>query len=293
MPGSGLRASIHGDVVHSRPLSIRHLDDITLYYGANDGVFRAINAADGAERWALVAPEHFAKIKRLYDNTPLIAYTGNAEAGSVLKDYFFDGPTGQLTRYDSQGDLDLAYIFPTQRRGGRMVYALDVTDPAAAPDLLWRVGCPNLTNDTGCTAGFSAIGQTWSMPIAGYVKGYVDGQGKPKHVVVFGGGFDDCLNADVAAYPAACSSAKGRGVYILDAVTGELLANLATDAPVISELSPIDINFDGNLDFAYAVDVKGNLYRVNFSTMNGSTPAAGLTALAKNRVDHRQGGLEF
>jgi Tfp pilus tip-associated adhesin PilY1 len=283
MPDSGLRGSIHGDVVHSRPLAVRHsVDDITLYYGANDGVFRAIDASDGSERWALVAPEHFGKIGRLYDNAPLIAYTGAAEPGSELKDYFFDGATGQLAIYDDNGALDLAYIFPTQRRGGRMVYALDVTDPDAEPDLLWRVGCPNLTNDTGCTTGFTEIGQTWSMPIGGYVEGYEDDQGDAKLVVVFGGGFDDCLNEDVAAYPSGCNSANGKGVYILDATTGQLLMHLDTDAPVVSELAPIDINFDGYMDFAYAADVAGNLYRVNFSTMNGSNPETGLTALAED-----------
>lgn len=283
MPDAGLRASIHGDVVHSRPLAIRHsVDDITLYYGANDGVFRAINAVDGSERWALVAPEHFGKIGRLYDNAPLIAYTGAEEPGSELKDYFFDGATGQLALYDDAGALELAYIFPTQRRGGRMVYALDVTDPDAEPDLLWRVGCPNLANDTGCTTGFTDIGQTWSMPIGGYVEGYVDGQGDAKLVVAFGGGFDDCLNEDVAAYPSGCNSANGKGVYILDATTGALLMHLDTEAPVVSELAPIDINFDGYLDFAYAADVAGNLYRVNFATMNGSNPDTGLTALAED-----------
>ncbi len=97
--------------------------------------------------------------------------------------------------------LELAYIYPTQRRGGRMVYALDVTDPDETPDLLWRVGCPNLGNDTGCTTGFTDIGQTWSMPVGGYVEGYVDGDDNPKHIVAFGGGFDDCLNEDAAAYP--------------------------------------------------------------------------------------------
>lgn len=283
MPDSGLRASIHGDVVHSRPLSIRHsADDVSLFYGSNDGVFRAVNAVDGTERWALVAPEHFSKINRLYQNTPLIAYTGAADPGSVTKDYFFDGSTGQITLYDDMGALELAYIFPTQRRGGRMIYALDVTDPDAEPDLLWRLGCPSLSSDVGCTAGFSDLGQTWSMPIGGYAKGYVDGGGDAQLVVAFGGGFDDCLNADAAAYPAACNNANGKGVYILDAVTGTLLAHLPTDAPVVSELSPIDIDFDGYLDFAYAMDVKGNLYRVNFSSMTDSDPGAGLTALAED-----------
>ncbi|MGL4564374.1 MAG: PilC/PilY family type IV pilus protein, partial [Halioglobus sp.] len=182
------------------------------------------------------------------------------------------------------GALDLAYIFPTQRRGGRMTYALDVTDPNDPPDLLWRVGCPSLANDTGCTSGFSDVGQSWSMPVGGYVKAE-DEDDDPVLVAAFGGGFDDCLNEDVAAYPSACSGAKGKGVYIVDASNGSLLKKLDTDAPVITELSPIDINFDGYLDFAYAADVRGNLYRISFATMNGSPLTelgGGLTALAED-----------
>ncbi len=60
LPAAGLRASIHGDVVHSRPLAIRYsADDVSLFYGANDGLFRAVNPADGTERWALVADGAF------------------------------------------------------------------------------------------------------------------------------------------------------------------------------------------------------------------------------------------
>jgi type IV pilus assembly protein PilY1 len=284
MPATGLRASIHADVVHSRPLSIRYNSStVRLYYGANDGVYRAVDGANGAEMWGLVVPEHFSKIRRLYDDTPLILYSGAPAAGSVTKDYFFDGATGLISTYDNTGAINLAYIYPTMRRGGRMVYALDVTNPASAPTLLWRAGCPNLTDDTGCTTGFSNIGQTWSMPVGGYVKGYVDGSNNPKLVVFFGGGFDNCLNADVSTYPSACSTAKGKGVYVLDAATGQVLATLPTDAPVISELSPVDIDFDGNIDFAYAADAKGNLYRVNFATMNGANPSAGLTALTSDK----------
>jgi type IV pilus assembly protein PilY1 len=104
----------------------------------------------------------------------------------------------------------------------------------------------------------------------------VDGSNNPKQVVAFGGGFDNCLNEDVADYPSACSSAKGKGVYILDAVTGTVLADpddLPTAAPVITELAPIDINFDGNLDFFYVADVAGDLYRINLAEMTAVNPA--------------------
>ena len=284
MPDEGLRASIHGDVVHSRPLSIRYdADTIGLIYGANDGFLRAVNPADGSEKWALIAPEHFGKIQRLYANAPLVRFTGATEEAGVVhtpKDYFFDGSTGDIVIYDGAGALELAYVYPTMRRGGRMVYALDVTDPDAAPTLLWRQGCPNLDNDTGCSADFSNIGQTWSTPIGGYVGGYVDDSEEAKLVAVFGGGFDDCLNEDVAAYPSGCSSAKGKGVYVVDAVTGTRLKYLATDAPVTSELVSIDVDFDGTMDFAYAADVAGNVYRVSFATLGAENPEGAVTPLA-------------
>jgi type IV pilus assembly protein PilY1 len=283
MPPEGLRATIHGDVVHSRPLSIRYdADTVGLFYGSNDGFLRAVDPANGSEKWALMAPEHFGKIQRLYDDTPLVRFTGTVEEAGVThrpKDYFFDGATGDIALYDGDGALELAYIYPTMRRGGRMVYALDVTDPDAAPSLLWRQGCPNLDNDTGCSADFSNIGQTWSTPIGGAVGGYVDDNSDPKLIVVFGGGFDDCLNEDVAAYPSGCSSAKGKGVYVLDAATGARLKYLPTDAPVTSELSPIDIDFDGLMDFAYAADVAGNLYRVSFATLTDTNPEGAVTPL--------------
>jgi len=282
MPDEGLRASVHGDIVHSRPLSVRYnAEDIAIFYGSNDGLFRAVDPATGVERWSLIAPEHFGKISRLYNDIPRVRFTGSDEAPGfsyARKDYFFDGSTGELIRYSQAGNVELAYIYPTMRRGGRMVYALDVTDPDA-PELLWKHGCPSLNNDSGCTAGFSNIGQTWSVPVGGYVLGYVDNDDVPKPLVMFGGGFDDCLNEDVAAYPASCSSAKGKGVYILDAETGQTLRKLDTDAPVITDVATVDLNFDGFIDFAYVADVAGNLYRINLSAMAGENPANSLSGI--------------
>jgi len=268
----GLRPSIHGDVVHSRPLTIRYDDTVRIFYGANDGLFRAANTDTGEEVWAFLAPEHFARIQRLYDDTPLVDYEGAAqEVGLVYssKDYFFDGPTGQIVTYedpddpDSEalGDLESAYIYPTMRRGGRMVYGFDVTDPNT-PELMWRQGCPNLDNDTGCSAGFTDMGQSWSTPVGVSAAEYPGDDETPEPLLVFGGGFDDCLNADQAAYPAGCSSANGKGVYVLDAVTGALVRKFDTDAPVITQVAPIDVDADGLVDFIYVADVAGNLYRI-------------------------------
>ena len=280
---SGGRPSIHGDVIHSRPLLINFggTEGVYVYYGANDGLLRSVRAWDAKEVWSLISPEHLARIERLYENEPLIAFPNQDMTVSptpTAKDYFFDGSLGQIISYADNRTVDLAYIFPSMRRGGRMVYGLDVTSPAS-PSLLWRRGCPNLGNDDGCDTGLSDLGQTWSTPLGGYIKGYSDADGNPLPVVMFGGGYDNCLDSDQAAYPSAgCSAAKGKKVYVLDAEDGTVLASLNTDAPIVAELASVDMDFDGNIDYAYAADATGNLWRVNFAAMDVNGV---LTPLAK------------
>src|SRR6185503_15024780 len=158
------RPSLHGDVIHSHPLPVSYggSNGVVLYYGANDGSFRAISAQNGKELWSFVAPEHHGRLKRLTDNSALVAYPGMASGITPTpqrKDYFFDGTAGLYQNADNSQ----VWIFPTMRRGGRMVYAFDVTT-AASPTLKWRVGCPNASDDVGCTTGLDAMGQTWSTP---------------------------------------------------------------------------------------------------------------------------------
>ncbi|MNF36597.1 hypothetical protein D3C84_174960 [compost metagenome] len=266
VPENSGRPSIHGDVVHSRPLTINYGGTIGtyIYYGSNDGLYRSIRANTGAERWSLIAPEHYGKIERLYDNNPIVDFPNQTDATAEPKDYFFDGSTGHVISYDENDVVSLAYIFPTMRRGGRMIYGLDVTDPTD-PSLLWRLGCPSLTSDAGCSTGFSELGQTWSTPVSTLLPGYSDSAA----VLIFGGGYDNCLDADQTAYPCG-GTAKGRGVFVLDAETGALLAGssqLPTEGPVVGDVSLVDLNQDGKADFAYVADAKGGLYRVNFSSV--------------------------
>ena len=80
-----------------------------------------------------------------------------------------------MTAYRSGSNL---WLYASLRRGGRTIYAFDVstidTDPAS-PTLKWRNGCPNMADDTGCTTGFEEIGQTWSAPKVMKATGYYDG----------------------------------------------------------------------------------------------------------------------
>ena len=279
-PFAGLRPTIHGDIVHSRPLTITYgpLDqgdlakgsDFRIFYGANDGLFRALDPATGQEDWALIASEHLDGIARLYANTPTVNYFGLATSLSTdidaePKRYFFDGSTGSYTEYDGNNELTTGWIFPTMRRGGRHIYALDIspTDgpgvPPIEPRFMWKFGPEDLTG----------LGQSWSTPVVGKVKvlnnGGVEALADP--VLVFGGGWDSCLDADQAALPLANCNA-GNQIIVLNARTGALLSQYQTVAPVVAEVSVLDIDNDGYLDFVYAADAAGNLYRLNFSKLD-------------------------
>lgn len=272
------RPSIHGDVIHSRPLPVTYSGStgVTVYYGTNDGMFRAVNASTGSERWSFIAPEFFSKFQRLNDNSPLVSYP-NLPAGitptPTAKDYFFDGSTGI---YQNANNTNV-WIYPTMRRGGRMIYSLDVTAPSS-PAFKWKVGCPNASNDTGCTStGINGMGQTWSMPNIAFIKGY----STTSPVIVVGGGYDTCEDSNTST--PTCTSPKGAAVYVLDANTGSILATFATTRSVPADIALVDIDLDGYVDYAYAADTGGNVYRIDF--IDGPTTKV---ALDQNHwVSHR------
>ncbi|MEO8164527.1 MAG: hypothetical protein ABI619_03945, partial [Betaproteobacteria bacterium] len=89
---SDVRASLHGDVLHSRPGVVNYNrnadnDDVVIFYGVNDGTFRAVKGGQkpaassssqmdsghsGYEKWAFVPQEFFGGLKRMRDNSPVI-----------------------------------------------------------------------------------------------------------------------------------------------------------------------------------------------------------------------------
>ena len=261
-PSNSTRPSIHGDVVHSRPLPVDYggTNGVVIYYGAGDGAFRAVDADTGQEMWSFVAPESYGTLQRLLDNTPLIQTPsptppgGIAVPGTTPKDFFFDGSTGLYQNADNSS----IWIYPAMRRGGRMLYAFDVSAPTN-PRFKWKAGCPSQGSDAGCTSNMSGIGQTWSTPSPAFLTGY----SSSAPVVIVGGGYDTCEDADSAT--PACSSPKGAVVYVLDAGSGTVVKSFSTDRSVASDVALVDINLDGTVDAAYVADTGGNLYRIDFA----------------------------
>ncbi|MGH6627968.1 MAG: pilus assembly protein, partial [Burkholderiaceae bacterium] len=285
---SVMRPSVHGDVVHSRPVPVNHGSDaspsIVAYYGGNDGLLRAVNGnrgnptdstvgaitsggntyAAGAELWSFMPPEFYGKIKRLRDNSKPISFPTSTVLTAQPKDYGFDGP---ITAFQGTvGGSTKAYVYATMRRGGRALYAFDVTTPGS-PALLWKKGCPNAADDTDCSTDYSSIGQTWSSLKSLYASGYGSGTSP---MLIMGGGYDTCEDHDAGSaggknHNCTVAATKGNKVFVLDAVTGVVVKAFSTDRAVIAD-STIVRDSAGMVKYAYTADMGGNVYRMTFGS---------------------------
>jgi type IV pilus assembly protein PilY1 len=299
-PGNGvtIRGTIHGDVLHSRPAIINYggTYGVVAFYGANDGVFRAINAnqpnnptdvakpkgtctistdcsiggiAPGGELWGFIPTEFMTKLQRLYLNSPTVKLastpTGIVPAPQP-KDYFFDGNTTSF--HDTVNNK--WYVYLTARRGGRVIYAIDVTNPTD-PVFMWK------KTDTD----IAELGQTWSQPKVALVHGHTN------PVLVFGAGYDSNEDADPPL-----TDVMGRGIVIVDALNGNLVwqakgpagtaASVCKANPCLltnmkyaisADIALVDTDFDGYVDRLYAADMGGNIWRVDLETTAGFAPA--------------------
>jgi type IV pilus assembly protein PilY1 len=114
------------------------------------------------------------------------------------------------------------------------------------------------------------LGQTWSMPKVTKVR---DG-GSGKVVLIFGGGYDVAEDSDNRG-------TAGRGVYVVDALTGSFIKrfNAAADGTnSISTSIPSDVtivNTDrdakGFADRAYVGDMAGNVWRMDLDDPTSTT----------------------
>ena len=310
-----VRPSVHGDVLHSRPIAVNYggTTGVVVYYGTNDGVYHAINGNQstnigtvkpGGELWGFVAADFYGKLNRQRLNSPALLLPSTPPGinpSPQPKDYFIDGPTGQLQERDTAGNITKAILYIGTRRGGRFMYAVDVTAPLS-PVIKWKI--------SNSTPGFSELGQTWSLPKVAHVKGYAN------PVLIFGAGYDD--GSQDAEPPLADN--MGRGIFIIDAYSGVLvwtaqpqIQGASTDYywhrtstyagetcggtttqgsclvdgmnySIAADLSLEDRDNDAFVDRIYATDVGGNLWRVdlepaqvNAAGADCSTTAAGCT----------------
>ncbi|MGE5626309.1 MAG: pilus assembly protein [Bacillota bacterium] len=279
-----VRASIHGDVLHSRPAVVDYNrdgtnsgNDVFAFYGANDGVFHAIQGAFGTgagqEAWGFIPSEFFSKLSTIYNNNTQLTLASK-------KPYFFDGSVGVYT-LDANNDTkivaadgDKVYLYLATHRGGNFVYALDASDPAN-PKFLWKATPTQLCNASGCTAttAYAEMGESWStVQVA-----KINANSNP--VVIWAAGYDN-VTEDVD--PVVGTDTVGRGIFVADAVTGQLLwqagpnpSGATTNDTVAamthsipSDITVYDSNRDGFADRLYVGDTGGNIWRVDINDAN-------------------------
>jgi type IV pilus assembly protein PilY1 len=264
---------ILADMLHSRPLVINYgaLGSHTesdpeqrLVVGTNGGFLHMFDVETGLEDWAFTPKDLAAIHDERWDNIASTDHIYGLDAPPSL--YTSDGGDGTITAANG----DKAYIYFGQRRGGRNIYAMDISNPDS-PSFMWQI--------SGGTGAFTELGQTWSVPVVTKIPGYKydhDNDGDtpmvPKPVLIFGAGYD--TNKD--SFSIGTDDSMGRGIFVVDAFTGALVwsvtpaANSATNLQasgltnsVPGNVTVLDSNSDEITDRIYFADTGGNLWRVD------------------------------
>lgn len=261
------RPWILADMLHSKPLVINYgargsftalEPDLRIVVGTNGGFMHMFGNTDGQEDWAFFAKELSPVIEKRRVN-----------AISSEHVYGIDSPPVVYTRdLNLDGTIDAAagdkvYLYFGLRRGGRILYAMDISNPDS-PRFLWRIDQNS--------PGFEELGQTWSVPVVTRIPGYRDGDGVPKPVLAFGAGYDLSKDTDGVATP----DSMGRGMYLVDAETGALvwsvtpadntannLQEIGLEHAVAAGVTALDSNGDELTDRFYFGDTGGTLWRVD------------------------------
>lgn len=298
----------HADPLHSRPIAVtfgcevmtagKCLSDATpiikIFYGSNDGVLRMIDDSTGQEEWAFVPKELLddqfsiaqdAEGTHSYglDGTPTLWIIDNNGNGVVE-------PEATTDPANPKGDK--AYLYIGMRRGGKNIYAIDVTPGATftaanrigniTPELIWSIRGGTVAE--GGDGRYLKLAQTWSKPAITNIRFNCTGNcdldtdtSEVKTVLLFGGGYDS-LEDD--AMPVASSANKvGNAIYMADPLTGARIwwasdgADSAGTAPQLplsrmkfsipSDLALMDSNADGETDRIYVGDTSGQLFRID------------------------------
>jgi type IV pilus assembly protein PilY1 len=228
-----------GDPIHSTPrlvtyscLTPNSLDpskcdvpDQTAFIGTNEGLLQAFNTQTGAEIFGFMPQELLGNIKkRMLDaqSTSLAPRPYGLDnpvslwANDLNKDgKILDGSTPQAGEF--------VYAYASMGRGGRNIYAMDVTD-RSSPKILWYI-------KGGVTPGFAKLGQTWSAPVRSKIKIGTT----ITDVLVFAGGYDELQ--DDASNPLVTNrtgDGMGNAIYVVNANTGSLIWSASNEASNVS-----------------------------------------------------------
>ena len=228
--------TVLGDIVDSSPAY--STDNNTLFVGANDGMLHAFDAtpdATGGEELFAYVPAG-------------LNFSGTTGLGALsdpqyVHGWFVDGPVVISTLERTPGKN---YLIGALGRGGKGLYGLDVTNPGSftTANVLW--------DNTGSAAP-ADMGQVLGEPL----------------IVKMNDG-----NTAIIVSNGINSSSGTAALFILDLDDGSVIKELDTGITGGNGLSaPRGWDEDGNgtVDYVYAGDLKGNLWKFDLSTASDTT----------------------
>lgn len=225
-----------GDIVDSSPAYVD--DSKSVFVGANDGMMHGINAATGKVLFSYVPKGlDFASLATLSSQT-------------YEHRYFVDGQIDVISRANQGNGKNI--LVGALGRGGRGVFALDVTNPGS-------MGVSNVLWDQSFQTPSSGTDPDADM---GYVFGPVrirkGNEGKTYALVPNG---IDSPNGSATLYAYELSST---GSIVK---THKLTADMGSGNGLMST-GLADLNADGKVDVVYGGDLKGNIWRWDFTGLN-------------------------
>lgn len=211
---------------------------------------------------------HYTYITAIDTTANTVTLSQNATSGQSFTGRFVPEAKpafadGTLTIYDDP-TTSKRYLFAAMRRGGRFIYAFDITDPRN-PLYLWRKGCDHAgitsNNGYGCDSGYDELGQTWSELRVARIGGPSDNQ----TVLIFGAGYDPTVEDPDPALDNS-NRTMGRGVFVVDIYTGNVVKMIRPtkmDFAIPSDITLVDFDGDGFLDRMYFGDTGGQVWRID------------------------------
>jgi len=237
-----------------------------LYVGANDGMLHGFDTSTGQEIMAYVPSKVYANLSQL-------------SAPSYSHKYFVNGsPTVADVFYGSAWHTVLV---GSLAQGGQSIFALDITNPAnftqsvanAQKLVLWEFNdADNPATTPSIIDGDSNLGYTLSQPAVGRVCTSWSGStcSTTKWVAIFGNGYNN-TEADGSA-----STTGYAYLYVVDIQNGNLIAKISTNTGStatpngLASPTMVDVNGDYYVDYVYAGDLQGNMWKFDL-TSNASS----------------------
>jgi len=236
--------------------------DPVVYIGANDGMLHGFSGDTGAEVVGYFPSGLIGELSEL--TKPAYVHQMYVDGSPTINDAFVRTTSGGSKAWSS-------ILIGGLNGGGRGYYALDVTDPTdfadqtqAAAKVMWE-----FTADDD-----SDLGYTFSQPVIAMTN-KVDG-GEQQWAAIFGNGYNSSSSDGDSALFIVFIDGGVDGTWsatdYVKITTGYGKAESADGATPngLSDVRAVDIDNNGTVDYIYAGDLQGHLYRFDLTRTNSN-----------------------